>query len=145
MSIEIFPNEEELLWINDSASIIETEKTRILHHHPESEYNVTFNENIHRCGNMTDSYLNVWQTFQWWCEGVLFTGIGLGGLIANCFSIGILSTKDMRKHSFNQLLIALCLFDLLFIIVSIPVYSFNLFGIFMGNQVCIYYVPSVRH
>ena len=41
----------------------------------------------------------------------------------------------MRKHSFNQLLIALCIFDLLFIIVSIPVYSFNLFQIFMGNQV----------
>ena len=41
----------------------------------------------------------------------------------------------MRKHSFNQLLIALCVFDLLFIIVSIPVYSFNLFKIFLGNQV----------
>ena len=88
-----------------------------------------------RCGLMDEHYLRVWQTFQWWCEGVLFTGIGLCGLIANCFSIGILCTQDMRKHSFNQLLIALCIFDLLFIVVSIPVYSFNLFQIFVGNQV----------
>ena len=57
------------------------------------------------------------------------------GFIANVFSIGVLATSDMRKHSFNQLLIALCIFDLLFIGVSIPVYSFNLYGILMDNQV----------
>ena len=57
------------------------------------------------------------------------------GFIANIFSIGVLATKDMRKHSFNQLLIALCIFDLLFIGVSIPVYSFNLYGILMDNHV----------
>ena len=27
-----------------------------------------------RCGNMDEHYIRVWQTFQWWCEGVLFTG-----------------------------------------------------------------------
>ena len=41
-----------------------------------------------RCGLMDENYILVWQTFQWWCEGVLFTGVGLAGLIANCFSIG---------------------------------------------------------
>ena len=41
-----------------------------------------------RCGLMDETYVHVWQTFQWWCEGVLFTGVGLAGLIANCFSIG---------------------------------------------------------
>ena len=41
-----------------------------------------------RCGLMDDNYIQVWQTFQWWCEGVLFSGVGLAGLIANCFSIG---------------------------------------------------------
>ena len=69
------------------------------------------------------------------------------GFIANIFSIGVLSTKDMRKHSFNQLLIALCIFDLLFIGVSIPVYSFNLYGILMDNQVngyLIYLVVAKR-
>lgn len=97
--------------------------------------NETFANLTAICGNMDEHYIHVWQTFQWWCEGILFTGIGLCGLIANCFSIGILCTQDMRKHSFNQLLIALCIFDLLFIVVSIPVYSFNLFQIFVGNQV----------
>ena len=41
-----------------------------------------------RCGLMDENYIQVWQTFQWWCEGVLFSGVGLAGLIANCFSIG---------------------------------------------------------
>ena len=72
---------------------------------------------------------------QWWCEGVLFSLFGLGGLVANCLSIGILSTRDMRKHTFNQLLIALALFDIMFILVSVPVYSFSLFELFVGNQV----------
>ena len=39
------------------------------------------------------------------------------GLAANFASIGILATKDMRKHTFNQLLIALAVFDILFIMV----------------------------
>ena len=39
------------------------------------------------------------------------------GLVANFASIGILATKDMRKHTFNQLLIALAVFDILFIMV----------------------------
>jgi hypothetical protein len=41
------------------------------------------------------------------------------GLVANLASIGILATKDMRKHTFNQLLIALAIFDILFIMVNI--------------------------
>ena len=93
------------------------------------------NETERNCGLLDENYVKIWHLFQWWCEGVLFTGIGLCGLIANCFSIGILCTRDMRKHSFNQLLIALCIFDLLFIVVSIPVYSFTVFQLFVGNQV----------
>ena len=72
-----------------------------------------------RCGVLDDAYMNVWNRYQWWCEGIFFTGIGLVGLLANFASIGILATKDMRKHSFNQLLIALAIFDILFIMVSL--------------------------
>ena len=73
---------------------------------------------------------------QWWCEGVLFTGLGLFGLAANLLSIAVLtSTRELRRHSFNQLLVALATFDILFIVVSVPVYAFTLFDIFMGNQV----------
>ena len=71
-----------------------------------------------RCGVLDEAYMNVWNQCQWWCEGIFFTGIGLVGLVANFASIGILATKDMRKHSFNQLLIALAIFDILFITVS---------------------------
>ena len=71
-----------------------------------------------RCGVLDEAYMNVWNQCQWWCEGIFFTGIGLVGLVANFASIGILATKDMRKHSFNQLLIALAIFDILFIMVS---------------------------
>eukprot|EP00094_Tigriopus_californicus_P008114 TCALIF_07810-PA protein Name:"Similar to FR FMRFamide receptor (Drosophila melanogaster)" AED:0.47 eAED:0.39 QI:0/0.5/0.4/0.8/1/1/5/0/292 len=88
-----------------------------------------------RCGRMDHHYIQVWSEMQWWCEGILFTAFGIVGLIANLFSIGILATQEMRKHSFNQLLIALAVFDILFIIVSVPVYSFTLFELFVGNQV----------
>ena len=90
MSIE-FPTDDNL-WGNET---IENEDFT------DSSHNFTNSTNpelIERCGSMTHDYINTWQNFQWWCEGTLFTGIGLGGLIANCFSIGILCTKDMRKH-----------------------------------------------
>ena len=92
MSIE-FPTDDNL-WGNET---IENEDfTDSSQNFTNSSF--TNSELIERCGSMTDAYINTWQNFQWWCEGTLFTGIGLGGLIANCFSIGILCTKDMRKH-----------------------------------------------
>lgn len=30
-----------------------------------------------RCGNLDENYMIVWNAFQWWCEGIFFTGIGL--------------------------------------------------------------------
>ena len=39
---------------------------------------------------------------QWWCEGVLFFGVGLIALVFNTLSIGILATEELRKHTFNQ-------------------------------------------
>ena len=66
MSIE-FPTNENL-WGNDTSEESTTEKFN----------NVTAGNSggfmIERCGNMDESYLSVWQGFQWWCEGVLFTG-----------------------------------------------------------------------
>ena len=97
---------------------------------PPADGFTTFGAGSPRCGLMDGHYLEVWSTMQWWCEGVLFTAFGVAGLVANLISIGVLSTKDMRKHSFNQLLIALAIFDILFIIVSVPVYSFPLFPMF---------------
>ena len=41
---------------------------------------------------------------QWWCEGALFSGVGVIGLVVNVLSVGILATKELRKHTFNQVL-----------------------------------------
>ena len=90
---------------------------------------------VTRCGCMDGEYVEIWQTTQWWCEGTLFTAVGAAGLLFNLLSIGILATKEMRKHTFNQLLIALCVCDVMFILVSVPVYAFSMFQIFVGNQV----------
>ena len=40
-----------------------------------------------------------------------------------------------RAHLFNQLLIALSIFDILFIVCSVPVYSFPLFNWLEGSKV----------
>ena len=93
MSIE-FPTDDNL-WGNET---IENEDFTDSSQNFTNNSSFTNSELIERCGSMTDDYIYTWQNFQWWCEGTLFTGIGLGGLIANCFSIGILCTKDMRKH-----------------------------------------------
>ena len=50
------------------------------------------------------------------------------GLISNVLTIVVLWSRSMRSHSFNQLLIALAVCDLVFICVSVPVYSFAIFG-----------------
>ena len=45
-----------------------------------------------------------------------------------------------RAHLFNQLLIALSIFDILFIVCSVPVYSFPLFNWLEGSKVRVRYV-----
>ena len=41
----------------------------------------------------------------------------------NLFLLSYLSFREMRKHAFNQLLIALSLVDLLFIVCAVPVHA----------------------
>ena len=80
------------------------------------------------CGVLDDHYAATWSRTQYYCEGVLFAVFGVVGLVGNVVSILVLaSSKKMRKHAFNQLLIALAVFDVVFILVSVPVYSISLF------------------
>ena len=46
-----------------------------------------------------------------------------------------LGLESCRAHLFNQLLIALSIFDILFIVCSVPVYSFPLFEWLEGSKV----------
>ena len=57
--------------------------------------------------------LQVWKQYEFWCEGVLFSSLGLFGLIANIASIVTLLSPDMRRQTFNQLLAVLAIYDLL--------------------------------
>ncbi len=67
---------------------------------------------------------------------MLFNAFGVIGLLANVASIAVvLASKDLRKHTFNQLLVALAAFDILFILVSVPVYSFWVFRFGEGQWV----------
>ena len=66
-SIE-FPTDENL-WGNDTV-----EEFTIKNFENVTDSSRGFHIDIERCGDMSDSYLKVWQSFQWWCEGVLFTG-----------------------------------------------------------------------
>ena len=45
------------------------------------------------CGNITDDQLDVWTSFEFWCEGVLFSLVGSFGLLGNIFSIIVLASK----------------------------------------------------
>ena len=31
------------------------------------------------CGNLTEDYQHTWGSFEYWCEGVLFSSLGLFG------------------------------------------------------------------
>ena len=51
------------------------------------------------------------------------------------FSIIILVRRKMRRHSFNQLLICLSLFDILFIICGVPVHAFPVLNLRWLNRI----------
>ena len=34
---------------------------------------------IEMCGNLTAEYKTVWKNYEYWCEGVLFSSLGLFG------------------------------------------------------------------
>lgn len=80
-------------------------------------------------GQLTPEYEATWSGFTYWCEGVLTVGVGMIGMVGNILSIAVLVTRDMRKHSFNQLLVGLAIFDLTFIVCGVPVHAFPILNI----------------
>jgi len=79
------------------------------------------------CGNLTVEYWETWKQYEFWCEGVLFSCLGLFGLISNMTSIVTLLSNDMRKHTFNKLLAVLAMADIMFIIFNVPVHANAIF------------------
>ena len=83
---------------------------------------------LSQCGDKQD--LLVWKSYEYWCEGVLFSSIGLcgeltaivlgcpsttlpPGLLSNIACIVTLLSADMRKQTFNQMLAILSVVDIL--------------------------------
>ena len=76
----------------------------VSHFHLILNYNFMGNELL---GNL-HILSQTWKDFEFWCEGVLFSCLGVFGLISNLVTlITILSSSSMRQHTFNQLLAAL--------------------------------------
>ena len=88
-----------------------------------------------RCGVLD---LEMLLMVQYWFEGVLFMTFGVIGLFGTLTTIVILSTKDLRTKLFNQLLIALAILDILFIICSVPTFSFDAFKWLEGSKIYYY-------
>ena len=36
-------------------------------------------EDLTLCGNLTEEYEQLWRAYEFWCEGVLFTSLGIFG------------------------------------------------------------------
>ena len=62
------------------------------------------------CGVLDEDYIRVWSSFQWWLEGVGFTGLGIAGTSYNvsqgkylCFSFSIkmLNKVETSIHQFQ--------------------------------------------
>jgi len=87
----------------------------------DAEDNYTFDTEV--CGNLTEEYKTVWKQYEFWCEGVLFSSLGLFGLISNIASIITLLSPDMRRQTFNQLLAVLAAYDMLYIVFNVPVHA----------------------
>jgi len=75
------------------------------------------------CGNYTKEYEELYKAYEYWCEGILFSSLGIFGLVSNIASIVTLLSVDMRKQTFNQLLAILAAVDILYIITNVPVHT----------------------
>ena len=59
-----------------------------------------------------------WKEYEFWCEGVLFSCLGVFGLLSNLVTlIAILSSPAMMQHTFNHLLAALSFIVILLVLI----------------------------
>ena len=86
------------------------------------------------CGQSDNETLAIIGTVKFWFEGVFFMSFGVIGLISALTTVGILTTRELRSHLFYQLLITLAILDILYILCSVPTYSFDIFKWFHNNK-----------
>ena len=83
-----------------------------------------------RCGQHDEHFFNA---FQFWISGVLDMTFGIIGLIGAILAVAVLANKELRTNLFNQLLMALAICDLIFIICAVP-FCFHYFGWLEQNE-----------
>ena len=64
------------------------------------------------CPNITEDDQTFLHTFSYWVGGVGMLSIGISGLITNFAAIFVLSKSSISKKSFDRLIVALCIFDI---------------------------------
>ena len=75
-----------------------------------------------RCGHNDENTLFA---IRYWIEGVLYLTFGIISLFGAIMTIAVLATRHLKAHLFDQLLIALATFDILFILCSVPVFCID--------------------
>ena len=87
-------------------------------------------------------YYWIHQKLDFWCNDVLPFIFGAIGLLGNCLTIIVLARPKMRKSVFYNLLLALNLFDTLFILSYILKYRLN-FGFWLRQGSRIFLIGSI--
>ena len=75
-----------------------------------------------RCGHLDEDVL---RTIRYWIEGVLYMTFGIISLLGAIMSVAVLATGHLKERLFDQLLIALAIFDTLFVLCSVPVFCID--------------------
>ena len=59
--------------------VLDSQNESLISFNQTEEENGTLKNETIDCGVLDEEYIRVWTGFQWWLEGVLFTGLGIAG------------------------------------------------------------------
>ena len=76
------------------------------------------NEN-YTCHRISQEQQILFLTISPWVQGAAQITVSLIGLLTNCVSIALLSSKNMKCHMFNRLLVFLVVFDNIHLVLAI--------------------------
>ena len=86
------------------------------------------------CGQSDNETLAFIADIKFWFEGVFYMSFGIAGLLSALATVAILATRELRSHLFYQLLIVLATLDILYILCSVPTFSFDIFNWFDNDK-----------
>ena len=63
--------------------VLDSQNESLISFNQTEEENGTLKNETIDCGVLDEDYIRVWTGFQWWLEGILFTGLGIAGEVQN--------------------------------------------------------------